>query len=57
MEGEWERCALYAGESVGVIHEIRSAGDIVRDVAREAAAVINRLSEASRVSEMFDEIR
>src|ERR1035441_9551407 len=25
MEGDWERCALYAGESVGVIHKIQSA--------------------------------
>jgi NAD(P)H-dependent flavin oxidoreductase YrpB (nitropropane dioxygenase family) len=44
MEGEWERCALYAGESVGVVHDIRRAGDIVRDVAHEAVEVIRALA-------------
>jgi hypothetical protein len=45
MEGDWERCALYAGESVGVIHKIQSARDVVREVARDAAKVVRQLTE------------
>lgn len=45
MSGEWERCAMYAGESVGVIHDIPSAGEVVRRIVSEATIAIRRLNE------------
>jgi len=47
MEGEWERFALYAGESVGVVHDLRGAGDIVAEVLRDAITAIRRLHDSS----------
>jgi nitronate monooxygenase len=40
MSGDWEACALYAGQSVGSIHQIKSAGSIVRDIVREAGLTL-----------------
>jgi nitronate monooxygenase len=45
MKGEWEACALYAGESVGLIHEIKPAAEIVDDVVREARRTILSLAQ------------
>jgi nitronate monooxygenase len=46
MSGDWEACALYAGQSIGAIDEIKSAGDIVKDIARDALQTILSLAEA-----------
>jgi hypothetical protein len=35
---------LYAGQSVGVIHDLPGAGEVVRNVIEEAAAVIRNLA-------------
>jgi nitronate monooxygenase len=40
--GDLQSMVLYAGESVGVIHEILPAGEIVRSVADQATAVLSR---------------
>ncbi|HLW77085.1 MAG TPA: nitronate monooxygenase [Bryobacteraceae bacterium] len=45
LEGEWERCPLYAGESVALVHELRPAAEIVREVAAEAERTIARLNQ------------
>lgn len=43
MQGDWEACALYAGESAGLIHDVQPAATIVREIAREAQEIISRL--------------
>jgi len=46
MSGDWEACALYAGESVGIIREIKSAASIVEDIVRDARKTIGSLARA-----------
>jgi len=41
MTGDIEALALWAGQSVGLVHDVRPAGDIVRELADEAAAVLH----------------
>jgi nitronate monooxygenase len=41
-EGEIESMPLYMGQSAGLIHEIKPAGDIVREIAAEAEALLAR---------------
>jgi nitronate monooxygenase len=41
--GDIEYAALYAGESCSLVHEIRPAAQIVRDVVREAEEVLAQL--------------
>ncbi len=40
MTGELEAMALYAGQSVGLIHEIAPAARIVAAVATQAARIL-----------------
>lgn len=42
FEGDLEDAPLWAGESCSAINDIRPAGDIVRDLAREASKIISR---------------
>ncbi len=44
MEGDWEACALYAGESAGMVRAVKPAGEVVRDVVSEALKVIGGLA-------------
>jgi nitronate monooxygenase len=44
MRGDWEACALYAGQSAGLIYKIKSAGSIVRDIVREARQTVLSLA-------------
>ena len=47
------RTFMPAGQGVGMIHEIKPAGEIVRDIVREAEAVIaQRFVEPSRAAEV-----
>ena len=41
--GDHEHAALYAGESVRLIHDIKPAAEVVRDLVREAEAVLAEL--------------
>ncbi|RUR13890.1 nitronate monooxygenase family protein [Legionella sp. km772] len=43
MEGELEAMALYAGQSVGLVHEIKSVEAIFADIREEALAVFKKL--------------
>lgn len=43
-QGRLEDMALYAGQSVGQIHDIVSAGERVRQLMREAEATLDRLA-------------
>jgi nitronate monooxygenase len=44
MQGDWEACALYAGESAGLIHQIQPAAAIVHEIVRDAKQTISRLA-------------
>ena len=41
--GDHEHAALYAGESVRLIHDIKPAAEVMRDLVREAEAVLAEL--------------
>jgi len=41
-EGDIDALALWAGQSVGLVSEIQSAGDIVREIVAEADAALRR---------------
>jgi enoyl-[acyl-carrier protein] reductase II len=43
LQGDVENGVLPAGQSAGLIRSVPSAGDVVRSVAREAEAVLDRL--------------
>ncbi|HET9929746.1 MAG TPA: nitronate monooxygenase, partial [Polyangiaceae bacterium] len=40
MKGDLEALALYAGQSAGMVNDVRSAGEIVRDLWREAVTAL-----------------
>ena len=44
MDGDWEACALYAGQSAGIVRAIRPAADLVREVVAEAERAYNRIN-------------
>jgi len=37
--------SLWAGQSVGLVSKLQPAGDIVRDIANEAEAILRRLAQ------------
>lgn len=43
FEGDVEKTALYAGESCGLVNDLRPAGAIVEEMARQAEALIRNL--------------
>ena len=45
--GDLEYFPLWAGQSCGLVHDIKPAGQIVRDTVREAEQVIGRLCSSS----------
>jgi nitronate monooxygenase len=45
MSGDWEACALYAGESAGLIREIKPAGMIVEEIVCDALRTIQSLAQ------------
>ena len=50
-DGDWGpegRLATYAGASIGLIHDVRDAGDIVREVQKDALGRIQSACENSR---------
>ena len=40
MRGDMEAMALWAGESAGLVDQIQPAGEIVKELAEEAVAVL-----------------
>ncbi|MGH2871878.1 MAG: nitronate monooxygenase, partial [Solirubrobacteraceae bacterium] len=44
MTGELEALAHYAGQSAGLMHEIKPVGAIVRGLVEEAEAILRQLS-------------
>jgi nitronate monooxygenase len=49
-EGELEAMVLYSGQSVGILSDVRPAGEIVQDIASEALAVLERIRFAFEVN-------
>ena len=48
MDGPIEPLPLWAGQSVGVIRDVLPAGEIVRQIAADAAAALTRATDAVR---------
>jgi len=46
--GDIENAVLYAGESCTLIHDMKPAAQIVRDLVEEAGAIIRGLQASSR---------
>ncbi|MGF6727393.1 nitronate monooxygenase [Paraburkholderia sp. GAS41] len=44
MEGDWEASPLYAGTTIGLIHDVKSVADIVGDIETTAQAVLDRIA-------------
>jgi NAD(P)H-dependent flavin oxidoreductase YrpB (nitropropane dioxygenase family) len=44
-DGDIDALSLWAGQSVGLVSKVQSAGDIVREIADEARATIRRLAQ------------
>jgi len=44
-EGDIDALSLWAGQSVGLVSKVQSAGDIVREIADEARSILRRLAE------------
>ena len=44
-EGDINSMSLWAGQSVGLVSKLQSAGEIVREIAEEAKAVLQRLAQ------------
>jgi enoyl-[acyl-carrier protein] reductase II len=47
-EGDFEEMPLLAGQAVGLVRDVRPAGEIVAEMAREAAEVLARLAPETR---------
>jgi NAD(P)H-dependent flavin oxidoreductase YrpB (nitropropane dioxygenase family) len=43
MTGDLEAMTLYAGQSVGLVRDVKPAGEIVREIAADAARILARL--------------
>ena len=51
MEGlDRDKSAFAIGQGAGAIHEVKPAGDIVREMAAEAEAVIANIARFTRAS-------
>jgi nitronate monooxygenase len=50
MTGELERLALYAGQSVGMVNEMKSAGAIVQEIVQDADRVLRKIAALSERS-------
>nr|WP_256375943.1 nitronate monooxygenase [Bradyrhizobium sp. WSM1743] len=44
-QGDIDALSLWAGQSVGLVSQVQSAGDIVREIADEARSILRRLAE------------
>ncbi len=44
-EGDIDAMSLWAGQSVGLVSKLQSAGDIVREMADEAKVILRRLAQ------------
>lgn len=43
MQGDLEAMALYAGQSAGLVHEIKSIADIFNEITSDALRVLSKL--------------
>ena len=47
VEGDVEAMSMWAGQSVGLVRKMQTAGEIVQEIAAEADAILRRLSRLS----------
>jgi hypothetical protein len=50
FRGDLDYTVLYAGESCGLIHDIKPAAQIVHDLVREAEEVLDSMTRATQTS-------
>ena len=43
FEGDIDALSLFAGQSVGLVSEIKPAGDIVREIVAQAQSTLDKL--------------
>ena len=44
-EGDIDALSLWSGQSVGLVSEIKSAGDIVREIVAQAQSTLRKLAQ------------
>jgi nitronate monooxygenase len=44
-DGDIDALSLWAGQSVGLVHKIQPAAEIVLEIDREARAILRRLAQ------------
>jgi nitronate monooxygenase len=44
-DGDIDAMSLWAGQSVGLVSKVQSAGDVVREIAAEAHSILHRLAQ------------
>jgi nitronate monooxygenase len=44
MEGDWEASPLYAGATVGLVHDVKSVAEIVGEIEATAQAALNKVA-------------
>lgn len=49
MQGDLEAMALYAGQNVGLIHEIKSVSDIFDEISKDALKVLSNIEQYKNV--------
>ena len=47
VEGDIDALSLWAGQSVGLVSEIKPAGDIVREIVAQAQSTLGKLVQKS----------
>jgi nitronate monooxygenase len=45
MEGDWEAGPLYAGATVGLVHDVKSVEQIVREIEVTAEAALDKAAD------------
>ena len=45
FEGDIDALSLFAGQSVGLVSEIKPAGDIVREIVAQAQSTLGKLAQ------------
>ena len=45
VEGDIDALSLWAGQSVGLVSEVKPAGDIVREIVAQAQSTLGKLAQ------------
>jgi nitronate monooxygenase len=44
MEGDWEASPLYAGATVGLVHDVKSVAEIIGEIEATAQAALDKVA-------------